>query len=732
MPRVSVCCSVLNQSGMLLEMIQAVVDQTFTDWELIVVDDGSTDPIKAVVDRFKDSRIIYERFPDNRGIPHGINHAFSLATGDYIQPLAADEILAPTKLEEQVKYLDEHPEIDCVWGLPQFCGSVEERTLGPRPEYEQFAMKAHNRSRASWLKTLLLLDNVPLGSCSALWRRSLFDSIGYFDNQLTSFCDHEWYCRFFEKHDGIVLPHRWALCVPHPDTVRAANPAKNEQELRYVREKHKMVLPSMSGTVTVGIPVYNMAHFIPDAIKSILAQTHQPVEILILDDASTDNIAEVVAKFEDPRIKFMRFDENRGNMEAQNQMLARAEGEFFVPLSADDAISPDHLEKCLAEFAKNPFLEFVSTQTDFIDDKGKEYADKKHPFHAIERPTNKTQDQWKGRLYYGNVYFGAGMYRRSAVLAVGGWSKEFGVIADYEMYLRLLQRENIQVIEENLTHTRIHDKNQSLLQPESARKLRQQYHAAKKRYYQPRMKVIIATPFYELKGFSPYISSIVHTVKMLTQLGIEHEFWELSGDSYVHRARNTICTKFLEDPDATDLFFLDSDMQWNPDAFVKMLMLPEEVVGGSYPVKNNWAQWTSVAVFQEEENGKRHPIGRFLGDGSALIQAEMLSAGFLRLKRTALEKFRDHYPDARYKEPFADPEYSDRDYIAFFEAIREDGLLWGEDMMFSRRLKQMGMPLWIYPNVEMGHYGVKGWTGNYDRFLRGNGTKQDNFKESIH
>ena len=72
MPRVSVCCSVLNQTEWLGDMIGSVFLQGFKEWELIIVDDGSTEDVKAVIDKFKDPRIIYHRFPENRGLRMGI------------------------------------------------------------------------------------------------------------------------------------------------------------------------------------------------------------------------------------------------------------------------------------------------------------------------------------------------------------------------------------------------------------------------------------------------------------------------------------------------------------------------------------------------------------------------------------------------------------------------------------------------------------------------------------
>lgn len=729
--KVSICCSVLNQKDMLKDMIASVVKQTYSDWELVLIDDGSTDDIKAVVDEFNDARITLERLPDNHGVPFGMNLAFTKAQGEYAQSLSADEVLDANKLELQVEYLDAHPAVDMVCGMPQFYQGQQFLDTGERPLYEMNLMRSHNRSRESWLRTLLELDSVPLGSCSCLYRRRVFDSIGHFDPTLKTFSDHEWFVRFFKARlTCVMLPYRWALSRPHEGTVREENPERNTAEIEYVRNKHVIDFPVTQNKVTVCMPIYNMAHFMRASLDSILNQTYKNIEVLVMDDCSTDNIANTIIFYDNPRIKYFRMEENIGTHAVCNQGLARAEGEFFTTVAADDVLDPQFIEKCLAEFSEHPFTELVASQTDFIDEKGEPFKDKSHPFHSIEKAANKPREQWLQRLYHGNVYFGAGMYRTAALKDVGGWSPEFEVITDYEMYLKLLQRENIRIVEEDLTHTRIHGANQSLLKPAKAATLKHLYSKAKAPYFKKNMKLIIATPFYELKGFSPYISSLVATVKTLTQMGIEHEFWELSGDSYVHRARNTLCTKFLEDPDATDLFFIDSDMSWNVEGFLSMLILPDEVIGASYPTKNKYDSWTSIPIFGQDQD-KTHPIGKQLGPEKFLLNAQFLSAGFLRMKRSALEKYRDHYTEHRYKEPCADPSNPDREYIEFFASIRQDGLLYGEDMMFSKRLREMGLDMWIYPDVTMGHFGTKGWTGNYHQHLKGNTKTQDNTMESV-
>jgi len=719
MPRVSICCSVLNQSEFLKDMITNIREQVFQDWELVLVDDGSTEDIASLVAEFKDERIKLHRFDENKGVPHGINWALEHATGEYVQPLSTDERLEPNKLLWQVGYLDDNPKVDGLWGLPQ------NGLLGQRPEWEQYALKAHNRSNEAWIRTLLRLEAVPIGGASMLWRASVLKSVGLFDPQFYTTSDLEWFVRFFEKgHKGVILPYRWAYCVDNPKALSKNVTTQDfARDMENVRKHHPLKPPKVMSKVTVAIPVRNMGKYIAETLRSVLGQTWEHFQVIVLDDASTDDTVDVVRRFNDPRITLYQIETNIGANAAQNQMLAMCDTPFFVVLAADDTIEPTFLERLIGEFVRDPWLEFVATQTDFIDMDGKPYiAD--HPFKTIIKASNKARDQWLAHLYYGNNYFGAGMYRTQPIKDLGGWDTEVGCLGDYEMYLKLLQRENIHVIEENLVHTRIHESNSSILKTKEQQvKLRWDYKKIRDRYYQPRIKVILATPFYEMKGWSPYIVSMCNTIKILTMMGIEHEYWELSGDSYVERAKNTIMTKFLEDPDATDLFMIDSDMQWDAAAVAKLLHFPEEVVVGSYPQKNAWGKWTSLPVVKQDGD-KTHPVGRVLPDGSALILADYLAGGFMRIKRSALEKFRDHFKDLRYHDVSADPSTPDREYICFSECITKGGLRWGEDRIFGQRLKEVGVQVFIYPNINFGHYGVKGWLGNFDTFLRNPQTQE--------
>ena len=112
--------------------------------------------------------------------------------------------------------------------------------------------------------------------------------------------------------------------------------------------------------------------------------------------------------------------------------------------------------------------------------------------------------------------------------------------------------------------------------------------------------------------------------------------------------------------------------------------------------------------------------GRPLEEGCALIEAFVLAGGFLRIKRSVLERFREHYPDLWYVEPSTDPEEPDHKFTEFFVAEKIDHKFFGEDHAFSKRMRDMGARMMIYPNVDIVHWGYKDFGGNFDKFLKKN------------
>ena len=106
--------------------------------------------------------------------------------------------------------------------------------------------------------------------------------------------------------------------------------------------------------VSVIIPAYNQADFLGAAIQSVLAQTYPNFEIVVVDDASTDLSIEVVKQFDDPRIKLLMHEENRGLPASRNTGMRASLGEFIAFLDADDIFHPEKLESHVAFLDNNP------------------------------------------------------------------------------------------------------------------------------------------------------------------------------------------------------------------------------------------------------------------------------------------------------------------------------------------------------------------------------------------
>jgi glycosyltransferase involved in cell wall biosynthesis len=108
-----------------------------------------------------------------------------------------------------------------------------------------------------------------------------------------------------------------------------------------------------SATVSIIIPTYNREKLLFRAIQSVLAQTYKNFELIIIDDASTDHTATVVSNFCEPRIRFIRLDQNNGVSIARNTGLSLCSGDYIAFLDSDDAWVPNKLEKQIKIFEKS-------------------------------------------------------------------------------------------------------------------------------------------------------------------------------------------------------------------------------------------------------------------------------------------------------------------------------------------------------------------------------------------
>jgi glycosyltransferase involved in cell wall biosynthesis len=122
-------------------------------------------------------------------------------------------------------------------------------------------------------------------------------------------------------------------------------------------------------TVSVIIATYNRAHVVGDAVESVFRQTHPALEVIVVDDGSTDATPSTLARFGD-RIRVLR-QENRGVAAARNAGIAASSGDYVLFLDSDDVLAPPCIERELARYAADPSLGLVFVDAEFFDDDGR-------------------------------------------------------------------------------------------------------------------------------------------------------------------------------------------------------------------------------------------------------------------------------------------------------------------------------------------------------------------------
>lgn len=183
----------------------------------------------------------------------------------------------------------------------------------------------------------------------------------------------------------------------------------------------------MNPTVSVIIPTYNRAHLVSRAVRSVLNQTYQDFELVVVDDASTDNTEEVVKGFNDDRIRYFRHSENKGPAAARNTGIEAAKGAFIAFLDDDDEWLPHHLALTVETIERLP------------DDWGVVYTG----YRVItRRKTARFYPKLKGQvlkeiLVRGSPALPTFLIRRSCFDRVGLLDERFPTHEDVEMHIRL-------------------------------------------------------------------------------------------------------------------------------------------------------------------------------------------------------------------------------------------------------------------------------------------------------
>lgn len=214
-------------------------------------------------------------------------------------------------------------------------------------------------------------------------------------------------------------------------------------------------------------------------------------------------------------------------------------------------------------------------------------------------------------------------------------------------------------------------------------------------------KVLVATPSYDGKIDVWFANSLTETLKLCLINDILIQPIYMSYDALIQRSRNDLLALAIEG-DYDDMFWIDSDIAWQPEWFLNLLNYNVDVVGGTYPKKSLQVEGYPVKC-GDTNNLILNPDG--------LLEVEGLGTGFLRMSKKAIQSLWDNSPE------YIENEKSKR---WAFDVRIEDKTLISEDIIICKRLKELGFSIYLDPSMTCEHVGNLKYTGNFLEFLKKN------------
>ena len=222
-PRVSIVLPVFNGEKFLAQSIKSVIKQTFKDWELIIVDDCSTDDTLNIANGFakQDDRIIVVRNKQNKKLPASLNVGFTKARGELFTWTSDDNIAKPNWLKTLVDFLDKNPDIDMVSATMDYIdesGNFLFKTTQPKSPV-----------------SLSYKSNV---GAAFMYRKSIAEKIGEYDEN--TFCaeDYDYWCRIALSGNLKYIPENIYKYRVNTKSLTALEQPRIKQKTAYIQEKY--------------------------------------------------------------------------------------------------------------------------------------------------------------------------------------------------------------------------------------------------------------------------------------------------------------------------------------------------------------------------------------------------------------------------------------------------------------------------------------------------------------
>ena len=193
----------------------------------------------------------------------------------------------------------------------------------------------------------------------------------------------------------------------------------------------------LSPKVSVIIPTYNRAHLIKDAVESVLNQTYQDFELIVIDDGSTDNTKEVLAVYKD-KLTYI-YQDNQGRSSARNHGIKLVQGEYIAFLDSDDVWFLDKLERQVPVLeSAPPDVVLVHGYKCIVDKNLQPVPGWELKLRKLYTLAERGEETYENYLYFNCIFTSAILVRRTAIIEIDGYDASIGSLEDFDLYLRLL------------------------------------------------------------------------------------------------------------------------------------------------------------------------------------------------------------------------------------------------------------------------------------------------------
>jgi len=200
-------------------------------------------------------------------------------------------------------------------------------------------------------------------------------------------------------------------------------------------------MPEQPAMVSIILPTYNGARYLKEAIDSCLTQTYIHLELIVIDDGSSDDTAQIIRYIHDPRLKFIQLSQNGGHIAALNKGFALAQGQYLTWTSDDNYYAPDAIAAMLDDLIKSR-KDFIYTRYYVVDEDGNTLREGRteNPFY----------------LDIDNCVGGCFLYTRRVYERIGDFNPEAFLAEDYEYWLRVRNKFKMKKVDRFLYYYRQH------------------------------------------------------------------------------------------------------------------------------------------------------------------------------------------------------------------------------------------------------------------------------------